>query len=686
MKTKTFFTVLIIGALSIFIFSCNENKPKSDQMRWSPDGKKLALVTTESKELLIIDVSDNLVNNITVVDKSENTTLASPQWSSQGDFLLYFKKGKEQTEIWTYSLNAGSKQLIQTMPKKDAQTFQHLAAWSLHENRLVYAKSESSKNTIQFISATADGQQKKALFELPGNPLWYELSPDGEWIAVSLKDDSNPKSAGIWKLKSDGSIREKIYGGESITCFSWSPDGSKLALVNQIRQPKDSTYIVILIDSDGKNEQIICNIEPGITRIDWSPKANFISLVQRGKEKSNIWVMESSSLMLTKITFDNLEDYFGWDSSEKLFFTVDYPEVIITASSAENEYVEFIETMSGVMRKNQLCHFEKNGINRVGKNIYSYHKSEVTNNAAYFIPYEIQFLSSNNYLPGIYFPGENYFLIPRTKTENIAAADIYYKQQNYDDALKQMSNYWKTDFYSLNFKTNFDVAKTLETMRATDDSTQVKKLVEGIKDGTLIRTVLILRQLNQNKNANWMFEQFKMLTKYFLQNPKYKSNKDDSMLWVFLETYLKYNSAESGIFDLDEILYICEGDSLEIATINFSQSILAFESNQKKLSIEKFQKSLTYVSKSSDMDDFISLISILLINSSNNSETYIPILQNLASQFSHDKNIQDIHEMLGDIYLKKGNSTQAFSAYQDAVISNFDQYKIWTKLFEIEEP
>ncbi|HEX9971840.1 MAG TPA: tetratricopeptide repeat protein, partial [bacterium] len=58
----------------------------------------------------------------------------------------------------------------------------------------------------------------------------------------------------------------------------------------------------------------------------------------------------------------------------------------------------------------------------------------------------------------------------------------------------------------------------------------------------------------------------------------------------------------------------------------------------------------------------------------------VSILQETMRRFSANKDIFQIYDMLGDVYLKQGQREKALEAYQTAVVLNFDRHEIWHKI------
>ena len=57
MKSRSYLkSIIAIILIGLMISSCKENEPKGDEFSWSPDGKKLAMVNVESKELVLVEL------------------------------------------------------------------------------------------------------------------------------------------------------------------------------------------------------------------------------------------------------------------------------------------------------------------------------------------------------------------------------------------------------------------------------------------------------------------------------------------------------------------------------------------------------------------------------------------------------------------------------------------------------
>ena len=182
-------------------------------------------------------------------------------------------------------------------------------------------------------------------------PAW---SPDGLWIAYdrSLADTNGP--AGIWRVKSDGSLKQSLFGGafpdwdpkgeilvgvvgtnstsiwtrfllydvflgSFIDTFSvvvgndnryphYSPDGIKIALTSQ---PIGKQSQIWIMNSDGFNRKQFTNegveVEAGVP-FSWDPTGRFIVFTKYRFDKwplqnGTLWTLDTNTGQQRQLTF-----------------------------------------------------------------------------------------------------------------------------------------------------------------------------------------------------------------------------------------------------------------------------------------------------------------------------------------------------------------------------------------------
>lgn len=682
--------IIVILVLSLLISSCKENKPKGDEFSWSPDGKKLAMISVESQELLVVDIDAESIQKITAVDNysGEKAKIYAPAWSHDGQYLLYSKSSKKALDIFVYSLSESTKTKIDHLSIKENEDFKDkpFPSWSPKMNRILWVGwNDLAQN--QIFSCLPDGTNKRMLIRIIGGNLFPRWSPDGEWIAYSLDKQDDSQENGLWKMGVDGTENSQIYHADEITHFHWSPDGASLALVEKIYKKlgsgeKQAFYDLSLIDPNGENEKLILEEKSEILELDWSPDGNQLAFVSNQGDSNELWMVNITSLKKIKLSFAPVVENYGWTVSGQNVYTIKYPEELITESKEEKETREILESFRGVKKENMLIRNDNFSQKNVENNIFYFTPNQQNGAAAYFKPNEINFLKSEIYYPVIQFSNGDKVYPARTGGEHVSAADELYMHQDYARSLNHLNHYWKVDLRSSDLTSEFDFDLMVKKMEADRDSSQYNRMLMGLNDGTLLKTVMILRKTGQTENSKWLFEQVKKLVLHHAQKEKDKDNLFDEIFWSIIGAYSRYHEFEDGIADLDQFLEIPDLDSAFIAYAYFSQSLFALQDEQYDRSIEKIRSTIRYLPKDlAELNDIKDLLSIHQTKAKpGNSAMLATTLEQLIQRFPEEENISEIYEMLGDLYLKSGNRDKAREAYQNAVAIQFDGYEIWDKI------
>ncbi len=234
--TKGFFTpdgTKIIGGSSHNLWSINidgsnfvvlnDSLGNSRELTFRPDGEKMVLSSNDyyDADLYLMDIDGSNIQNLT------NTTLIAetkPQFSPDGNFILYIKVDRTDMENKVYSLcyrdleGTFENEIVSFIQEIDGMRYD-LALWSGSE-KIIYAFMDiPSESSHGIFSVNIDGADNFQLFEGYILSQTFSISEDGSKIVFRFDND-------IILLNSDGTGLINLgSGGNPII----SPNGEKIA-------------------------------------------------------------------------------------------------------------------------------------------------------------------------------------------------------------------------------------------------------------------------------------------------------------------------------------------------------------------------------------------------------------------------------------------------------------------------
>jgi eukaryotic-like serine/threonine-protein kinase len=208
---------------------------------FSMDGKKLFYLKrageNDAPELWSIELTDGKSDRVVPgygIDRTYPDYYASYAVTEDGNWVAFLKKDEQGIlHIWTASTDhRTSPQQLPSVENEDSPMF-------LPNGDLVYRASEGGKNYIY--TRLLNGAGRKKLLEQPILDL-TAVSPDGRWIAVLEKDDTDK----------DHPYRTLAYptrGGKPVTlcamCYlTWSLDGKYLAIQFHPAPHSEETFLL----------------------------------------------------------------------------------------------------------------------------------------------------------------------------------------------------------------------------------------------------------------------------------------------------------------------------------------------------------------------------------------------------------------------------------------------------------
>jgi len=278
--------------------------------RWSPDGKKVAFLSTRSgsSQVWLLDVATTNVEKITDAPRG----IISFKWSPNGEYLAY--TSQEEWDV-TFEKN------IQNTDKGvviDKETF---VIYRLMGNQ-VFLNQE--KNTRLFL-LNFSSRRTELLSEIK-QVEDFEWAPDSSALAITAK----PARGFKWmsdivayfvkthqlKVLLKGQQGDQWDNMYSYTSPVWSPDGKRLLVI--FRNPKDRWSSVPRIDVYDLERQKLSSLtneyelEPYLSRFFWNTNDNiYFENTIRG-DRGLFSLSPSNGQVKTVINSDACEDQFSF--------------------------------------------------------------------------------------------------------------------------------------------------------------------------------------------------------------------------------------------------------------------------------------------------------------------------------------------------------------------------------------
>jgi Tol biopolymer transport system component len=242
-----------------------ENQARDESPSWSPDGKRIAFVSTRdhpgnplsSNEIYVIDADGSDERRLTANRRGD----LSPVWTIDGR-ILFTACGRDLRTCRLEQMEADGtdRRRFGNLP---ARTILFGAAFSPDGSNVAFARPEQGdiwafRNTDVFV-ADADGTDERRLTDDPANDIGAGWSPDGSKILFSSDRDRNGGclfhdctgyAPEIYVMDADGSDEERLTRSPaSEGGGSWSPDGTRIVFS---RIPdEDDDYDLFVMNADG---------------------------------------------------------------------------------------------------------------------------------------------------------------------------------------------------------------------------------------------------------------------------------------------------------------------------------------------------------------------------------------------------------------------------------------------------
>ena len=226
-----------------------------------------------------------------------------------GDGLIAFASNRDgNVDIYVMAPDGSGQRRLTTDSGSDRSP-----TWSPDGKRIAFVSDRVEGGNDEIFVMNADGGDEHQLTSgsVAGDfgPMW---SPDGKKIAfgsqISWPGGSHNE---VHVMNADGSDARRLTKSESFPAWSWSPDGTKIALT--VTHGDDSAVYVTNADGSGRHRLLLAKTQ--FFGIAWSPDGSRIAL--DGGAAS--YVMNADGSGKRRLTDPKLEDahFSAWSPDGK---------------------------------------------------------------------------------------------------------------------------------------------------------------------------------------------------------------------------------------------------------------------------------------------------------------------------------------------------------------------------------
>jgi Tol biopolymer transport system component len=250
-------------------------------VQWSPDGQHVVFGLSRSRverqsDVYAFDLSTRRARRVTTTRDA-----LTPSWSPDGRRIAFSREvpapeGEwQRAEIWTMNPDGSDKTRV------TQDSWDLFPAWSPDGRTIAFTKFKFDSKTSTFFQSLhavpAGGGTPRLLSDHSGSAAW---SPDGTRLAVVDERDHNGDSCydectiygELYVMNADGSrpvrlTRTKV--GESSP--SWSPDGTRILFSSRLNSPLEGNDEIYSIPADGGCPLRLTNDSAGLANPLWRP-------------------------------------------------------------------------------------------------------------------------------------------------------------------------------------------------------------------------------------------------------------------------------------------------------------------------------------------------------------------------------------------------------------------------------
>lgn len=314
-----------------------------DSFDWSPDSTQLVYAANLDAPLLAGAGNNFLANEIYVVKRDGTgetkingaiqspavVELKNPQWSPDGHYILQEVFRFDGTGVGplagpAFALNIydATKGVANSTRLVTSQSVLRNVHWSPDSQRFAYLADQSVSGEYQLFTMNVAGGDTVQLTKYGDFNSVARWSPDGSKVAF-LDNPSQPFPSDL--MVNDGGATTDLValsaGGPAVKEFAWSPDGTRIAYTADADQTNVNEAYVVAADGSNAPTKISGPlVQSGdVFEIGWAPNGQYIAYLADQDIDTNIDLYVSTAAGANNTRIDtgltNEEvDRFQWSA------------------------------------------------------------------------------------------------------------------------------------------------------------------------------------------------------------------------------------------------------------------------------------------------------------------------------------------------------------------------------------
>lgn len=285
-----FFTLfyLVIGLslgkaqeLSISEKSLTNTKFDNRYANYSPDGTKIVFESNRDGnwQLYVMD-SDGSNQNRLVAHTSNDRR---PSWHPSGQGILFESDRSGTNQLYILQLEDQTERQLTSF--EDAEP---IFGQFSPNGELIAVSLKESEDVSNIVLLDADGGLVERLTDYDTRSFYPRWSSNGSEIVFFSRMETGNQDDEIYKINVSTLIQTRLTNWPFHNfCPSWSADDSKIVYVTSMEGIRPEIY---LMDADGSNQTRLTNNEDGDTLPNWSPDGKRVLIT--GFRNGNFQIIE----------------------------------------------------------------------------------------------------------------------------------------------------------------------------------------------------------------------------------------------------------------------------------------------------------------------------------------------------------------------------------------------------------